>query len=199
MEFSDKTDLLKLNAALTILMDEWDEDAARIVIGAFHSMPASNRMTRIKHTFKNNSSITGYTQEAGNVTFPDKEIKTTVTGEREQDTARVGHYKVKRYCFNARPDIRWQHFWKSDPATMLPGEVPNPTFALHYDETTLQPVALWRFDFCEDTTRYPWSFLLRDAAIYMRNLFSRRLGYIIKTEYHFYIGRPTLLFPKHKM
>lgn len=204
MEFSDQTDLLKLNAALTTLTKQWDEDAAHMVISALHSLPLSNHVTTIKHIFKNDSSLTGYTKEAGNVTFPNRETKTTIAGEREENIARVGQYKVKRHCFNKRPDIRWQHFWKSDPTTMLPGEIPNPIFALQYSETTLQPVALWRFDFYEDITQcLPVSILLhiwlKNAATYVCNLFSQRYYYTYENECHMYNCKPTLLFLKHKM
>lgn len=198
MEFSDQTDLLKLNAALTTLMEIWDENAARMIINALHSLPLSNRITIIKHTVKDGSSLTGYTREAGNVTFTDKETKTTIRGENENTVARVGHYKVKRYHDGHSMNIRWQHFWKSDPATKPFGEVPNPVFALQYSETTLQPIALWRFDFYEDKTFRLWYFLYflqRNIMIYLRNLFSQKWHYA--GENHIYIGHPTLLFPKH--
>lgn len=196
MEFSNQTDLLKLNAALTILTDEWNEDATRMVINAFHSLPFSNRRTIIKHTVKDGSSLTGYAREVGNVTFPDKETKTTIRGEREETIARVGHYKVKRYNDSHSLNIRWQHFWKSDLATRSFGEVPNPVYALQYNGTSREPIALWRFDFYEDATPHPICSALRNATIFIRNLFLQK-GLHYTREDRVYIGRPTLLFPKH--
>ena len=87
---------LELNSFLTNLMDGWDEAAAQAVVDAFHTLPISNDVVETRTEIKEGAPMMGHTNEVGNITIDDKEVKETTKGETQEGVARVGYYKVKQ-------------------------------------------------------------------------------------------------------
>jgi hypothetical protein len=192
---------LELNSFLTNLMGGWDEHTAVAVIDSFHELPLAKSRTRIEKKTRNDASVTGHTDEAGNVTIPDKEIKETIVGESEEEVARVGHYKVKRMAINNGQSfaITWHHFWASDITTMNLDKAPSPMFGVEYVKDELKPIALVRWDFVVETgtAYYTW----RDYVAYLKAFVSNflLLGQIPEMHARTWIAHPTVLFGQSKM
>lgn len=182
----------ELNSFLTILMERWDESAAQAIVDAFHTLPIASDFTSITTVTKNNASVTGHTDKAGDITVHDKETKVVVRGESQEDTARVGYYKIKQRKTEGVFLITWYHFWASDTTTMSFGQTPAPIFGLEYERETLKPCALLRWDFLkEEGSKTPLRLLLKQ-------LFACLFG-TLAYERVSYVGNPTVLFGKSNL
>ncbi len=156
---------LQLNACMLRLSKEWDTESAHKVVRAFHNLPAIKlpHVVNISAETKTDigSIISGHTNEAGNVTIKDDKPKTkiTVKGEKEEEYARVGVFKIKRFGHTKTnvAEIQFWYFWASDPETMSE-DVSQPTFLIEYDPNNLEPYALTRHEW-EDWVEEPPSIL----------------------------------------
>lgn len=189
----EKLSNYELNGFLTILTERWDESAAQAVVNTFHTQPVVSNHVRITRETKNNASTTGHTNEAGNITVFNEETKETVSGE--ENVARIGYYKVRRLSWKTGVSfILWGHFWASDPITESFDKALAPKFSIEYDEETLTPQALVRWDvFKEEGAKPPLRLLLRWT---IKSFYNILVGRHYKFEYVSYIAHPTVLFGK---
>lgn len=189
----------ELNSFLTDLMIGWDEQAAIAVVETFHDLPLAGGRTVAVRKMRHGASVTGCTDEAGDVTIPDRGVEETIKGEREEEVARVGHYKVKRMAINDGQSfaIIWRHFWESSITTMSHDKAPPSEFAVEYVKEELKPIALIRWDFVEaKVIHLSW----RDWMIYLK-AFAQSvflMGRIPEMHIQSWTGRPTVLFGKSK-
>ncbi|MEK9154864.1 MAG: hypothetical protein AAB596_02245 [Patescibacteria group bacterium] len=127
---------IQVNAAIEKLIarDDKNGEAAQILIAFSCKLPITGKIIRIEYlrTTKNDIDVTGYTQEAGNISVKDNHKKTrewSYGAEKE----RIGKYKL----WKPKEGILWFHnFWKSDIATQeSDGRMPDH-YCLVYDEGT---------------------------------------------------------------
>ncbi|MCC6405182.1 MAG: hypothetical protein IT405_02230 [Candidatus Yanofskybacteria bacterium] len=87
-------DRMEVNAALTVLTERFDADAARLVIRAFCDMPVSaSSFDEFRDSKRTNRTITGETPEFGSVGIRETVDESRWEGGAEH-VARVGQFKV---------------------------------------------------------------------------------------------------------
>lgn len=187
----------ELNSFLTILTERWDEDATQAVVSSFcHLSPASNKKSGMSYK-NNNAPMSGYTDELGDVTIHDKDVKTFTTGEKPEQIARCGYFKVERrdrkkenFAF-----IEWHHFWKSDITTRNPEDPPPTKYGIEYDKETLQPHALIRWDYVEEDP----PLLVKIKVLVKRTLFTLLFGNQSEYWFHLYVGKPQVIYGESRI
>ncbi len=186
---------VELNSFLTHLTNAWDEPAAQAVVDTFHTLPVTNKVVKIRTKIKQGASMTGHTDEVGNVTIKDQEVKQTIKGEKREDFARVGYYKIKHERSGNAFLITWHNFWASDPTTMSSTKTPLPLFGVAYETTNLTPLALIRWDFQQsEVKKMPlWDRL----HILLERFRGFCTGAHITFEHISYVAQPTVIFVKH--
>jgi len=187
----------ELNGFLTTLMEDWDELAAQAVIDSFHTLSIASNYVKIRRETKNDASVTGHTNEAGNVSVHNEEVQETITGENENERARVGYYKIRNNKYQNGSVITWQHYWAADPTTESLDKAPPPTFGLEYNPGTLKPIALLRWDwFKEENPHFSPRVLMTLTLSFLRHLFQGRflVGKVVS-----YQAWPTTLFGKSNL
>lgn len=193
--------ILELNSFLTKLTQGYDETSALAIIDAFHKLPISGNKIVIKKKMTEDTSFTGYTNEVGDTTIPNKDTKEVVIGEKSEEVVRVGHYKVKQRVVNDDESfiINWHHFWASDINTMNIDNAPPPIFGIEYLKEGLKPIALIRWDFVLEVGTDSWTLVdwLKSFKVFILNwlMLSRT------HEFHkrFWVAKPTIIFGQSKM
>lgn len=195
-----KYSVLELNSFLTKLIEGYDEASALAIVSTFHELPISKDEIEFESHVKEDASSTGYTNEAGNINIPNREVKEIFIGEKKEEFVRVGHYKVKRgIAVEGKSDvITWYHFWASDINTMN-DDAPPSIFGIEYVKEGMKPVALLRWDFTLDESRsrltlYEWFNTTVLAALRLF-FFNERYEFIKR----FWVANPTILFGQSKM
>jgi len=172
----------EINAYLDRLTEGWDKEAAQSVVTAFHDLPLPSSRTVIHKA----EMLEGFTQEAGNVSPRDREVKHTTKGENAEEYKRVGFYKIKRTGREGAEVamVTFCHFWKADFSTGGP-EVPEPYFGVEYFTETLEPYALVVFETIEEEPPllFKVSSMLRDLRVHF---FAALKGRTVKISSVFY-------------
>ncbi|MCC6934330.1 MAG: hypothetical protein IT406_01360 [Candidatus Yanofskybacteria bacterium] len=138
-------DRMEVNAALTVLTERFDADAARLVITAFQSLPADTQWRPwTTHHSEPRTTIGGETREHGTVEISETSPQTRTVGGQRMN-ARLGSFRVFRIqrpgCY---PSIWFRPFWESGPSFSthaLPDE-----FQLIYDTKRRVPIELDRYE-----------------------------------------------------
>lgn len=188
----------ELNGFLTILTERWDESAAQAIVETFHTLTLMDNKSVVRRETKEGAPMTGHTDQFGDVTINDKEVKETIRGENQENVARIGYYKVKQTKFTGQVFvIIWHHFWASDPTTISSHKAPAPYFGVEYSKETLRPIALIRWDYVQkEGPEYP------SFEILLRCFFLSLYGLLIGKSYTFtyedksYEAYPRVIFGK---
>lgn len=110
-------DRMEVNAALTVLTERFDADAARLVIRAFCDMPVSaSSFDEFRDSKRTNRTITGETPEFGSVGIRETVDESRWEGGAEH-VARVGQFKVYRMSNAAHETVAFRRYWKGSLAT----------------------------------------------------------------------------------
>jgi len=132
--------ILEINAALNRLSEEghadWEADA-RVVIEAFHSLPAQKRVVieTLRITQNRSEVVEGITTEGtiGSVSSPIQEVKAKIKGREE---VRIGEFKVWK---EKDGEIAFRHFWRTDTVADILDSAKAPEYRIQYDPQTLAP------------------------------------------------------------
>lgn len=127
-----------INAAIEKLIEGWDEEAAKTIIKYGHTLPKEKYTAEVKLRGRDQSTVTGHTQEAGNVSIDTKTVEDRVVtfGEKKE---RVGYYKLFKDFVDGR--LSFHHYWASDSTTESSDPENKPTvYTLGYDTKTLSPL-----------------------------------------------------------
>lgn len=126
---------MAINAAIeALLIDPFDADSASVIIQFGSTLPDKEKISiqYMKTTKTDNGSVTGHTQQQGNVTVRhEHEEKKEYT--RGVEFERAGFYKIHRF----RSRIIFQNFWEADITTQGIDEQP-PEYSVLYDRDTLE-------------------------------------------------------------
>jgi hypothetical protein len=181
MTWSLPLDRMRVNAALTVLTEQFDPIAARDVIVAFHGLPADSQFrSEWWASTKGGARHTGATPEHGNVTINDDKPAVVKSGGPTHPE-RVGQFKVFRVRIGERADITFRPFWASDETTAVD---PTCEWHLHYRFSDFEPIALLRYDW--QLIEAPW---WNHLEALWRML---RLGRVVRTRFWSPVG--TTLF-----
>lgn len=141
MEGKMTIDRLALNGALARLTEAWDENAAMLVVEFGSKLPKEGLIScETVKCHRDEGSITGYTQEQGNVTIrasQSEEIREINWGVKKE---RIGFFRLWKAREGA---LEFHHFWASNIA--IESENPEnrpPRYILEYDPKTLTPSSL---------------------------------------------------------
>lgn len=121
----------EINAAIwAMLSRENIKDNGKIVIGYGNTLQVKSgfNLSITNTTESGNNSFTGETN-SGQVQVPDEGMAESVTHEFGIRKNRIGHFKMWREFKN---QIRFHHFWKSDPETQGAAESPDE-YVIQYD------------------------------------------------------------------
>ena len=134
---------MQVNAAIEKLIDNYDEESAKIIIKFGDTISKQARFSgSVVVPNKDRTSITGHTAEQGNVsidTDKKEKYKQWTWGESKE---RIGHYRFYK-VFDGR--IEFHHFWASDETTWVDKEDAPTVYTLGYDVETLTPVFFGRW------------------------------------------------------
>ena len=181
----------ELNSFLTTLPEEWNDEIAEAIINVFHPLAITNKPVMFQRQTKDNASLTGHTDEVGDVTIKDKEVKLKIKGEVENQVTRVGYYKVKNVELDGSHYIAWHHFWASEIGSMNPEKEPSPEFRLKYDREALKPISLLRIDYVRNEGKPPLRILVRQS---IESFIALLCGRVIEHTYIQFGPQSTVLY-----
>lgn len=137
-----EVDRLQINYLLDQLTQQWDGEAARKIIDSFKDIPLSTRGYELLANHREKDSVTGFTQEHGNITLESENNKSKTIGEDEDRIIRIGNFKVQRFRGPEFESISFYHFWKSNLITK--GSVFGPRWLISYN-SDFEPVRFMIF------------------------------------------------------
>lgn len=130
-----------LNEAITKLTNEWDENAAKLVVEFGNKLPKAKLINcAIIYRNKDRGTMSGHTREGGEITvkIPERNEKKEI--ELGIKKERVGWFKLWK---EKQGVINFHHFWASDAITKeLDSENDSLGYRLEYDSKTLIPYSL---------------------------------------------------------
>jgi len=144
------TERMQLNAYLEKLTVGWDQEAASIVVTLLQDLPYIKFPYKIIRTAsqRTGGNMSGHTNEVGNVSIPENDIKTKVKGEKEHERVRIGKFLVRRFEIPECGIINFEHYREITLTTIDISE-PNPSYEIEYDLESRSPYALVRKDWIE--------------------------------------------------
>lgn len=143
---------LEVNSAMEKLIStEEFLEPAQIVINFGFSLSEGNKQFRIHFpSFKKNDSVTGHTNELGNVSVRD-EKEEPFWKTFGQPRERVGQFKLWK---SAEGHLVFQYFWKADITTQaLDGG--SEMYGIDYHPFTLEPIRFGRYEIVRRSVNIP--------------------------------------------
>ncbi len=146
MEITDQPNRLETHQAILTALETDDPDerteALRDIIRYAVSLPVSGKYEAVAYRIpKDDSAVTGHTEEMGDVTIHEESDKPNVWGHEIQKD-RVGHYRLWRPESGV---VIFHHYWASDITTAVSLDRPNE-HVIFYDHLSLEPTCFGTYE-----------------------------------------------------
>lgn len=190
---------LEINALLTKLTQGWDQEAAATIVQLYDILPTCKSKKGTHYVFeKNDRSITGHTEEIGNVSIGSKRTEHFIEGEKKEEIERVGQFKLWKTESNDKKHsfIEFEHFWGAEASTRADSP-PNPQYSIAYKKDPLEPMMLLGIDWIEKKSAYGAAVIFRSWRTlwwYIQDLL-RGESHEYEWEYTRWVGVRTVLYP----